>query len=156
MSATIRVEGLRELEAQLEKLSKAAGKAALRRALKTAAQPLADLAQSKAPVGDTKRLAPSIIVSTKLSKRQAGLHRRMFRDDRASVEMFVGAGPLPSAHNQEFGNVHMPPQPFMRPAWDEDRDALLDRLKGELMAEIQKAIGRAERRAARAAAKEQG
>ncbi|MFQ6756940.1 HK97 gp10 family phage protein, partial [Cereibacter sphaeroides] len=99
MSVTVSVTGLREIEAQLAKLSKATGKAALRRALKTAAQPLADLAQSKAPVGDTHTLAPSITVGTRLSERQAKRHRRMFRDDRASVEMFVGAGPLPSAHN---------------------------------------------------------
>ncbi|MFQ6777574.1 HK97-gp10 family putative phage morphogenesis protein [Cereibacter sphaeroides] len=156
MSVTVSVTGLRELEAQLAKLSKATGKAALRRALKTAAQPLADLAQSKAPVGDTRTLAPSITVGTRLSERQAKRHRRMFRDDRASVEMFVGAGPLPSAHNQEFGNIHMAAQPFLRPAWDQDREALLERLRADLWQQVSKAIVRAEKRAARAAAKRTG
>jgi len=151
MIVTVKVEGLRDLEAALDDLSKSAGKGALRRALRTAAQPMADLAQSLAPRGDTQTLAPSIAVSTKLSKRQAGLHRRMFRNERAAVEMFVGAGPLPSAHTQEFGTQHHRAQPFMRPAWDQDHRAMLDRLGKEMRAEIDKAIQRAQRKAARLA-----
>jgi HK97 gp10 family phage protein len=153
MSVTVRLEGFKELEAELEKLSKAAGKGAIRRSLKKAAQPLADLAQSMAPRGDTHTLAPSVTVGTRLSKRQAGMHRRMFRDDRASVEMFVGAGPIPSAHTQEFGTIYHPPQPFLRPAWDQDQRALLDRLSALMWQEIQKSVARAERRAARQAAR---
>ena len=154
MTATVRLEGFKELEAELERLAKpAARKASARRALKKAAQPMAGLAQSMAPRGDTQRLAPSITVGTRLSKRQARMHRRMFRDERAAVEMFVGAGPLPAAHTQEFGTINHGPQPFLRPAWDQDQRAMLDRIKAELWADIQKAVARAERRAARMAAR---
>ena len=152
MTASLRLEGFRELEQELAKLgSHTTRRASARRALRKAAQPMADLAQSMAPRGDTQTLAPSITVGTKLSKRQQGLHRKMFRNDRAAVEMFVGAGPLSSAHTQEFGTIHHAPQSFMRPAWDQEQGPILDRLKAELWADISKAVARAERRAARAA-----
>lgn len=151
MTVTVKVEGLKELEAQLDRLSKSTGKAALRRSLKKSAQPLADLMIDLAPRGATATddLADSIAVSTKLSKRQAKLHRRMFRDDRASVEMFVGPGPDPAAWNQEFGNINHGPQSFARPAWDRDKENLLKRLKGQLWVEIEKSIARAEQKAAK-------
>ncbi len=75
----------------------------------------------------------------------------MFRSDKASVEMFVGPGPDPAAWNQEFGNINHGPQSYVRPAWDRDHLALLDRLGKELWVEIQKTIARAERKAARQA-----
>ena len=150
--ATVKLEGFAELERELERLGKAATqKASLRRALRKAAGPLADKAQAMAPVGATGTLAPSVSVGTRLSQRQGRMHRRMFRNDRAAVEMFVGAGPLSSAHTQEFGTVHHAPQPFLRPAFDQDKMAMLDRLKAEIWADIQRTIARAERRAARLA-----
>ena len=154
MTATLRLEGFRELEQELAKLgSHTTRRASARRALRKAAQPMVGIAQGLAPRGDTLTLAPSISIGTKLSKRQRGLHRKMFRDDRSAVEMFVGAGPLSSAHTQEFGTIHHAPQPFLRPAWDQDQRAMLERLKTELWADIRKAVARAERRAARLAAK---
>lgn len=152
MTATIRLEGFRELDAELAKLERpTARKASARRALKKAAQPMAAAAEAMAPRGDTLTLAPSISVGTKLSKRQASAHRKMFRDDRAAVEMFVGAGPLPSAHTQEFGTINHAPQAFMRPAFDQEVMPTLDRLKAELWADITKSIARANRRASRGA-----
>jgi HK97 gp10 family phage protein len=148
MTVTMKLDGFEGFEKNLEQLEKLATRRAVaRRSLIKAAQPMADLAQGMAPVGDTNTLAPSIMVGTKLSKRQAALHRKMFRNDRAAVEVFVGAGPLSSAHTQEFGTAHHGPQPFMRPAWDSDHKALLQRL-GEIMAkEIDKAIMRQARKA---------
>jgi len=153
MAETIKLTGFKELERELESLTKAAGKGVLRRSLKKSAQPLADLMKAYAPRGETATdlLAESIAVSTKLSKRQAGKHRKMFRNDKASVEMFVGPGPDPAAWNQEFGNIIHGPQPFARPAWDQDKMALLDRLGKELWTELDKSIKRAERKAAKQA-----
>lgn len=150
----VKVEGFRELDANLQRLTKSAGKAVLRRAAIKALEPTAQIARSLAP-NDPETggfdLELSIVVGTALSRRQRGQHRKMFRDDRASVEVFMGAGPLPQAHNQEFGNIRHRPQPFMRPAWDQDHMAVLDRLKADLWAELSKAIRRAERKAAKAA-----
>ncbi|OWU77602.1 HK97-gp10 family putative phage morphogenesis protein [Marinibacterium profundimaris] len=153
MSVTMKLTGFSELERELDKLSRAAGKGALRRSLRKAAEPLAEKMRVNAPRDDSPDLVESIAVSTKLSKRQRGLHRKTVRDDKASVEMFVGAGPLPEAHLQEFGTIHHPPQPWARPAWDSDRAAMLDRLRVELWAEVSKSVARAEARAAKRAAR---
>ena len=149
MTTTFKIEGLKELEAaflQLENVNQR--RASARRALKKAAQPMAEEATRLAPRA-FGTLAESIVVSTVLSKRQRALHRKMFRDDKAAVEMFVGAGPLSSAHNQEFGNQHNPPQPFMRPAFEGNAVGMLETLKVELWADLQKTVARAERKAAR-------
>ena len=152
MAETVKVEGLRELEAALKELPRSTGKAALRRALKKAAKPIADAAAARAPV-DEGHLRDSIGVGTKLTRRQRSLHRKMFRNDRAAVEMFVGAGGLAQAITQEFGTFKEPPQPFMRPAWDAGKNALLDGIKDDLWGEIQKAAQRHARKMARLARK---
>lgn len=153
MTVTVKLSGFAELEQALDNLSKAAGKGALRRSLKRAAEPTAKLAAQMAPKR-TGKLAASIIVGAKLNGRQTKIHRKMFRDDRSSVELFVGPSYLRGdggrhGHLLEFGTIKMPPQPFMRPAWEQDQKAILDRLKVELWDQIQKAIARAEARAAR-------
>lgn len=153
MTVSVKLEGFKELDDALEQLSKAAGKGALRRSLKKAAQPLVEKMKAMAPVDDGD-LRDSIDVSTKLDGRQRGLHRKMFRNDKASVEMFVGpsyelGGGGRHGHLLEFGTQHHAPQPFARPAWDSDKTALLDRLGKHLWEEIDKSIARAKRKAAR-------
>lgn len=152
MTVTVELVGFKELEAELERLSKAAGKGVLQRGLKKASEPLAVLANSKAPVGETGDYAKSFHYGTKLNRRQSGLHRKMFRDDRAAVEGFVGTND-PAGVQQEFGNENHGPQPALRPAWEEDQGPLLDRLGQELWSDLEKSIARAERKAARMAAK---
>jgi HK97 gp10 family phage protein len=145
--------GFRELEKALEDLTKSAGKGVLRRSLIKASKPLADKAQSLAP-RKSGALQGSMAVSTKLDKRQAGIHRKMFRDDRSSIEVFAG----PSynlgdggrhGHLVEFGTHNTTPQPFMRPAWDSEGQKTLERLSEILWNELDKAAKRAARKAAR-------
>lgn len=151
---TVKIEGLRELERALAELPKATAKNVLRRVLKARAQPIAEAAAGLAPDDPATTgndLKSSIAVSSVLSKRQKGQHKKMFRDDKASVEMFVGAGALPQAHLNEFGSVHnKPPQPFMRPAWDAGQDALLDGIAKDLGDEIDKAARRLAKKLAKA------
>ncbi|MCJ8139567.1 HK97-gp10 family putative phage morphogenesis protein [Falsirhodobacter halotolerans] len=149
MKLTVRTSGFRELDAALKQFKKSTAKGVMRRALKAAAQPMADLGSSLAPRGDTETLAPSVTAGAKLSKRQKAMHRKMFRSDKASVEMFVGAGPLSSAHNQEFGNINHGAQPFMRPAWDREAKPTLARLGDEMGKEIDKTAKRVPARAAK-------
>lgn len=149
MVASLKVSGLKELEANLVRLRPGVGKAAMTRALLKAGQPMADIARSLAPDDEVTGgydLRESIVCTTRLSRRQRALHRKMFKDDKASAEVFVGPGPLPAAHNQEFGNVRHGAQPYMRPAWDQDKRAFLDRLVVSLRAELQKSLARAIKR----------
>ncbi|WP_421925481.1 HK97 gp10 family phage protein [Neoaquamicrobium sediminum] len=143
-----KVEGLRELDAALAELPKATGKNVLRRVLRTAAQPVAD-DYSESVRRRTGTLAKSAGVSTKLSKRQRSLHRKMFKSDKASVEMFAGAGPLPQAITEEFGTPDQPPQGEMRSSWDANQRGVLDTIKSELWTEIEKAAQRLARKAAK-------
>lgn len=148
----VRIDGLKEVDAALQDLPKSVGKNILRRVLRKIAAPIATVMKSAAPV-DEGALRDSIGVGTRLTKRQSGLHRKMFRDDRASVEMFVGAGGLPQAHLKEFGGDGAPAHPFGRPAWDGNKDKALETVKQDLWTEIEKAAKRAARKAARLAAK---
>lgn len=152
MAVKVKVTGLRQLDRALGELPKSTGKAVLRRVLKKAAQPIADHAEALAPV-DKGTLKHSIGVGTKLTSRQKAQHRKMFKSDKASVEMFAGAGGLPSAHNQEFGNEHNGPQPFMRPAWAATKMQVLDTIKDDLGDEIIAAAKRLAKRQAKLAAK---
>lgn len=147
-----KVDGLRELEATLRQFSKATARNTLRRALIKRAEPMAEAMRGLAPDDPRTRkdLKRSIGIGTKLSKRQARLHRKDNRDDKQFAEIFVGAGKVPHAHLQEFGTEHHGPQPFVRPAWDQHQQAILEGLKDDLWAEIDKASKRYARKLARA------
>lgn len=141
-TTTVRLEGFQELDDVLGQLERrTTQKAVLRRALKTAAEPIARRARSLAPVFE-ENLVESIDVSTRLTRRQSRIHRKMFRDERAAVEMFVGPNDA-SGVQQEFGNERHSPQPFMRPAWDAEKLKTLERLKVEIADELTKALARA-------------
>ena len=149
---TVKVEGFAEIEREMEKLSFSVGRGVLRRSLKKAGQPMADLMKNLAPRGDTAtdRLAESITIGPKLSNRQAGQHRKMFLNDKSAAEMFVGPGPDPAAWKQEFGNVNHGAQSFARPAWDAEAQKTVNRLGPLLWDEMEKSVARAARKAARA------
>lgn len=152
MAGKVSLEGFSDLDKALGEFTKATAKGVLRRVLLKAGQPMADTMKALAPDdpgtggGDLKS---SIGVSTKLSKRQARAHRKIFKNDKASAEAFVGPGPDPAAWNQEFGNVNHGPQPFARPAWDQHQRETLEMIKSELAAEIEKTAKRMAKRAAR-------
>ncbi len=110
------VYGGDELVAQLEELSKGAGKVLLR-AAEWGAQILADEMEKGAPTR-TGRLAGHI--GTKTAEHSA---------DTAIVDV----GPEQTAFYgrfQELGTVHHAAQPFMRPALDENDEAIVDAVAG--------------------------
>lgn len=145
---SVKLEGFKELDAEFDGLSNSIGKAILRRAGIIAAEPMARQMRLNAPKLDND-LSESIEVGTKLSPRQARLHRKMFRGDRDSVELFVGPGPDPAAWIQEFGNSTNRPQPFARPAFDQTWRKFLDLARVEIADQLNKAAERAARRAAK-------
>lgn len=152
MKSTMKIEGLRELDKALGDLPKNTGKNVLRRVGRKALKPFADDMRAKAP-RDQGDLQEGIGVGTKLTRRQRAMHRKMFRDDKASVELFAGAGGHPQAVQQEFGNENHSAQPFGRPAWDANADKVLGIIVDDLGDEIMKAAKRLARKQARLAAK---
>ena len=142
---TYRIEGLREMEAALRQLKDSTAKNVMRRVLKKAAKPVAEEMARRAAVR-IGTLRKSVDVSTKLGKRQKGLH---IKADPNDVEVFAGAGVLPHPHMIEFGTEHSAPQPFARPAWDSTRMAALRDIAADLGKEIDKAAKRAAKKAAK-------
>jgi HK97 gp10 family phage protein len=171
---TIEVEGLSDLEDALAELPKATAKNTIRRALTAAAQPIIRTASALIRV---RRIKPSIIVSKiKFSTGNAG--KRAFAeamargasraeageaahaanaggDDDPSITSGVASvGPTRAAfYGFEFGTIHLPPKPFMRPAWDQHQMEALNIIKTELKDQIDKAVARIARKQARLIAK---
>jgi HK97 gp10 family phage protein len=156
VKTTVRVDGLRELDAALgalaEEYGKAAGKAVLRRVADQALQPMAEAARQLAPDDpDTqgRDLRASIAVGGKLTKRQAAIARK--DQNKATVTRYMGTADVAGVP-QEFGTVNHGPQAFMRPAFDQHALGAIDIVAKELGPEIEKTAARiAKRRAAKAA-----
>lgn len=156
MKTTMQISGLRELDAALgalaEEYGKPAGKAVLRRVADKALQPMAETARSMAPddpVTGGNDLKASIAVGGKLTKRQASMARK--DQNKSTVTRYMGTAD-PAGVPQEFGTVNHGPQPFMRPAFEQEARPTIDRVGKELGPEIEKTAARlAKRRAAKAA-----
>lgn len=153
MKTTMRIDGLRELDAALGQLPKAAAKGVLRRVGIKALQPMADTARQLAPDDPAtggNDLKNSITVGTRLNIRQTRLKKK--RDDKSFQEVYmgptVGHGLL-----QEFGTVSHAPQPFMRPAFSQHAEETIKIVAAELGDEIHKTAARRARSAAKKAAR---
>lgn len=147
---SFKVEGLSDLIAGLDELTKATATNVQKRALKEAADPMEQYAKSKAPKR-TGLLEERINISSKLSPRQRSLSPKA-----AKVEVYVGPPSMARGIVAEFGSVKQSPHPFMRPAWDANKRGALETIKDILKAEIEKARQRAARKAARLLAKTGG
>lgn len=168
MKTVVEVEGLKALDEALGQLPKSIGRAVMRRTLQAAGEPIAQMARSVAP-DRSGGLRESIAVSTKVKNsvgmaefaaaKRAGLGdgaaRSALRDARRAaraagevsyMEMFVGPSTrAPHAHFVEFGTVKMAPRPFLRPAWDSNKDRALSIVKRELGEQIISAAKRVSR-----------
>lgn len=168
----IRLDGLKELDRALQELTTATAKNVAKRALERAGAPIAASAQANAPKRSGK-LKAAVIVSGRAKGANKGAAafgaalrsgaskaeaRQIARDANRGgsneVLMYVGvASDTGQGVLQEFGTQHHAPQPFLRPAWDENKDQALKILIDELTAEVEKATARAARKAAKLAAK---
>lgn len=174
MSGAIKVEGLPQLDAALAELIEATngrtGKTALRKGVIEGAQLFVRAAQEAAPVMSgalrdsiTARAAGNLVGKDAWGRaKRSGLDdagaakaaRDATRAARESGEMstisvVVAAGPNPQAVQQEFGNVNHGPHPFMRPAFDSQKEAVVDAISQAVSRQIAAAAQRAARRALR-------
>lgn len=144
---TVQLEGFRELERALKELPKNTGRNVLRRVGKGALEPLAVKARGMAPVDDGK-LRDAIMVSEKRTKRVARANRF---DRNTGVEISMGPvsgdGVLNYATFVEFGTNDTRADPFMRPAWEGGKQAVLEYIKENLGNEIDKAAKRLAKKA---------
>ena len=169
----MKLEGFGGLEQQFERLKRSTGKTVLKRAGTTAMRPMAAIAAMNAPY-DQGDLAKSIEVSAKgggnttgfaefgttlraggsRAEAQTALRgaRRAAGIGDNAVELFMGPAEgtkraAIKAIVQEFGSVNQAPNPYMRPAWDADKHAVLSRLGPLLWSEVEKTLARVAARA---------
>lgn len=170
----VTVEGLAELDDALAELPKATAKNVMLRVLKKRAQPIADSAKARAPfhIGILRK---AIIVGTKAvggnagkiafaetmeaggTRAEAGAAAKSANQaDPESGDARVFIGPIGTARKyasiQEFGTDTIRAHPYMRPAWDDGKQALLDGIANDLRDEIFKAAARLAKKAAKKAA----
>lgn len=167
---TVKIEGLKELDAALGNLPKATARNVLVRTLRKAGEPIAERARQLVPV-QTGQLRASIIVSPRLVNKTGDAEfaavlrsggsreeargalidaRRAAKGTGTFATMYVGAGQLPQAHMVEFGSRNNTPHPYLRPAFDEMKEAALSIIKAELGGEILKAASRLAKKMAKA------
>lgn len=131
-SFTYKIEGLKELDAALGKLPEATAKKVLQDVGKKALEPVEKAARLYARYR-TGGLKKSVTVSTRLAKNAASGSTQ----DRSTVNVYTGSSKqAPHAHMLEFGTSHSSPRPFLRPAWDQNADKVLEIVKKELAWQI--------------------
>ncbi|MFA5897936.1 MAG: HK97-gp10 family putative phage morphogenesis protein [Hyphomicrobium sp.] len=176
LKQTFKIEGLKELDAALGELSKATARNVTRRVLIKAAQPMVDEASRLAP-DDPATGAPdlhtSIAASAKI-KNEVGKSafsavmkaggskadaisalrdaRRAANGEGSFAQAYVG--PVSSTKRaaikaivQEFGSVKQAPQSYMRPAFQNTAQQVIDNVGKLMKPEIDKAAARARARA---------
>lgn len=147
MDVSVRVEGLAGLNSALAEVGKkATQKNLLVRTLKQVAKPIDDAASALAPK-DTGKLQISVITGTQLTRRQRS---SAYKAGKLGVaEVHVGTA-LSRGLFQEFGTYKMPAHPFMRPAWDANKEKALVSFSGIMWDELRKTAERAARKSAKA------
>lgn len=148
------VTGEKELARFFEELPKSLTNSVLRTTAKEALEPVAETAKANVR-RDEGELAESIVVSTQLSPRQKRLHAR-----RGDVSVHAGPSYPKGAHGHlvEFGTGPrhtddgkyvgvMPAQPYMRPAWDNGKERVLEVMRTRIWGVLKKATARLRRRA---------
>lgn len=149
MTQRFKLTGFAELERALtDDLPKATAKNALKRAAIAAMKPIEERAKQLVPVDDGQ-LRDSITTKPARAKRQRGSVKYAAS---SGIEVLTGPTGRQEGGNaawQEFGTVHMPANPFMRPAADFEAEGVIEDLARELKAQIDKAAKRIARKLAR-------
>ena len=142
-----RIEGLSDINQTLGKLPRALGKATLTRFGTRRLEPMRDTAKAKAPKA-TGELADKIIIST---KQGTPGQRRRRTADKDAVEIYMGPSKDvgEKAVPEEFGSINNRPHGYMRGAWDENAEGLLDNLAKDLGAAVDGAAKRYAKRVAK-------
>lgn len=126
MIPTLSFEGSAELQKALEQLPARVSKRFQLEALEHAAVPMKRSMEMKAPHEPGK---PDLKDSITISRTKG--------EDRQ--EMAVAVGPSRAGWYgsfQEFGTAHHAPQPFVRPAFEEQAGAALQRLSADIWASL--------------------
>lgn len=138
MQTTIKLEGLKGLEEKLAEVKGSTAKSKMRKVLKEAGEPVAQLARARVGV-DEGDLRDSIDVSPVLNRSQ---RRQSSKGSFADLEMHIGPSGLVQGITQEFGTVKQAANPFMRPAWEALKYKTMDTIGALAWAAVSKNAGK--------------
>src|SRR4051794_28035154 len=139
MELDVTVTGLSELEDSLSNFAPNLVKRAFRRAALAATAPQVAAAKAKAPVmaKGTKRRRPGELrdaISAVVKTTKRGVRARVGpRRGKGETSQSPGTWGL----MEEFGSIHNPPQPYLRPAFDQTKQEALELFAGELRTEVE-------------------
>lgn len=149
MKISVKVEGLKELDKALSELSEDMRGKALYEAIGRASAPMLKDAKAGAAIanephemrykGQMVKVQPGLLKSAIRRKRLKKHHDK----HTAAVMIYIGRGTKQKIypyywHFIEFGTKKMPATPFMRPAFERNRAAFVERFKQHLAKSIQK------------------
>lgn len=112
MKMKVRLEGTDEIARKFRAMGKALQREVLVPIMVERLDPMAADMRAHA-ARRSGEMADSVTVSTELSPAQAASSVPI-----APIEVYAGPGPNPQAIQEEFGNFHQAPSPFIRPAYD--------------------------------------
>lgn len=134
MSASIKIEGLKEVQKNLKKLEGAAKGNALRMALRKSAKPIYDAVRAKVPVAESEYVAKQYVKTGGVTSKVKGtvspgrlkksirissrLNRRGKGKTAATVSIKAGNADAFYARFVEFGTRYVQARPFMRDAFE--------------------------------------
>ena len=158
MAVTVHIEGVRELQKQIDELSKALSPDAVEPVLLRAAQTVAAEARRRAPVGPgSKKHGPGGVLKRSIVAKTL---RRYGTENPAPSITAVDRALAPHAHLVEHGTNErigqkktkgerdytgrsfgvMPGQPFMRPAWHSKKAEVFRQIVRDFKSLIDRAI----------------
>lgn len=137
---TVRVAGLKELGERMKGVSEDVNRRIGRAAVAAGAKVIADSARTKAPVDTgnlrkniiTKRLPPGESQLTSeyiVTVRKGKITKK--QKDRGIKDAFYG-------RFVEFGTAKTPAQPFLRPAYDENKEKAVEAIKERIATRLAK------------------
>ena len=148
-SADLEILGLRELDAKLEGLSNELAGKALFSALNVALTPVVKEARALAPVADApymlgNQLAQPGLIGDAIRKKRLPKSEHTGEFSQGAVMgVFVGKGRKQKLypfqwHFYENGTSRQPATPFMRPAFDNNINVMIERFSAKLAKNIDK------------------
>lgn len=140
-SVTVKIEGLSELGARMKTLTSDVNNRIARAATAAGAVVIRNAAQQKVPV-DSGNLKKNIIVK-RLPKGESPLtseHIVTVRKGKlTSKQKSSGLKDAYYGSFVEYGTAKMPAQPFMRPAYDQNKEKAAEAIKDRIRKRIEKA-----------------
>jgi HK97 gp10 family phage protein len=136
----VTIEGLDDLDKQIEDLIKAMGPDEVEPILLTGAKKIKDYAKINAPLGPTGNLKKSIIAKT-LQRRGSAMNALgIGAGNPAPAIAGIKSKIAPHAKFLEFGTVKMAAHPFLRPAWDYNKDRVQLQIIRELQGKLDEVV----------------